>query len=474
MRFTDDCKKKCQIFTPETNVNEMLDWLGYTNDLFGKKIIEPSCGQGNILVKIVERYIEDSIKKGYSKDNIKEGLTRDIYGIEYDERHFKRCMENLSAILNKYNIKDIKWNIYCDDALNIDLKNNFDYVIGNPPYISYKMLDNQTREFVRKKFNTCKKGKFDYCYPFIEKGIELLKIGGKIAYLVPGSIFKNVFSKDLREFMKKDITNIYDYDTQKLFNEYATGERKKILTSSVVFILKKGCNNNFLEYTNLETKNKNIISKEELKEKWIFENTNNGNKRFGDYFKVSNSIATLYNKAYVVNENDVIYNNIEEKAIIKNAVSPKSIEKNKKEKIIFPYLYDKKGMLKKIKEDEIHKKYPSVEKHLKQYEYELNQRKSDKNIKWYEYGRSQALNDMNKKKLLISILVTGKVKVYKLSKETIPYSGIYIIPKKNLSLEEAKKILESEKFYNYIKSVGINASGDSYRITSKDISNYYF
>ena len=29
-------------------------------------------------------------------------------------------------------------------------------------------------------------------------------------------------------------------------------------------------------------------------------------------------------------------------------------------------------------------------------------------------------------------------------------------------------------FLDYIKSVGINASGDSYRITSKDISNYYF
>ena len=96
---------------------------------------------------------------------------------------------------------------------------------------------------VRETFKTCRKGKFDYCYPFIEKGVELLKKGGKIAFLVPGSIFKNVFSGNLREYLKEDITDIYDYATQKLFNEYATGEKKKILTSSIIFILKKGSKN---------------------------------------------------------------------------------------------------------------------------------------------------------------------------------------------------------------------------------------
>ena len=111
---------------------------------------------------------------------------------------------------------------------------------------------------------------------------------------------------------------------------------------------------------------------------------------------------------------------------------------------------------------------------MSKFTTELNNRKSDKNIQWFEYGRSQALNDMNKSKLLLSIIVTGKIKPYILSEDTIPYSGIYIIPKKDMTLDMAKDILESDKFLDYIKSVGINASGDSYRITSKDISNYYF
>lgn len=474
MQMSDDCKKKCQIFTPKDNVKEMLDWVGYNKNLYGKKIIEPSCGQGNILVDVIERYIIDSINNNYTREKIRKGLSQDIYGIEYDQLHYSKCMDNINKILRKYNIDKVDWNIYCEDSLKINLKTKFDYVVGNPPYISYKMLDEQTRKYVRENFKTCTQGKFDYCYPFIEKGVELLKIGGKIAFLVPGSIFKNVFSSNLREYLKKDIVDIYDYATKKLFNEYATGEKKKILTSSTIFILKKGSNNDTLNYYNLDNKNKIKVEKKKLGTKWIFNEINIGEKRFGDYFKVSNSIATLCNKAYVITEKDSLFYNKVEKKIIKNAVSPKSIELNKKEKIIFPYYYNSTDNLVRINEEKISKNFPCVEKHLKKFSAELNNRKSDKNIQWFEYGRSQALNDMNKPKLLLSIIVTGKIKSYILSKDTIPYSGIYIIPKKNMTLEMAKEILESKEFMDYIKSVGINASGDSYRITSKDISNYYF
>ena len=474
MQMSDDCKKKCQIFTPEKNVKEMLDWIGYNENLYGKKIIEPSCGQGNILIDVIERYIVDSQNNNYTKEEIRKGLSQDIYAIEYDKKHYNKCIDNINKILEKYNIGKVDWNIYCEDSLKTNFNKKFDYVVGNPPYISYKMLDEQTRKYVRENFKTCSIGHFDYCYPFIEKGVELLKTGGKIAFLITGSIFKNVFSNNLREYLREDITDIYDYATKKLFNEYATGEKKKILTSSIIFILKKGSKTDTLNYYNLDNKKMINVEKKNLGTKWIFNNINIGEKRFGDYFKVSNSIATLCNKAYVITEKDEIFHNKTEKKIIKNAVSPKSIESNKKEKIIFPYYYNSNNCLVRINSKTFSKKYPCVKKHLNKFITELNNRKSDKNIQWFEYGRSQALNDMNKPKLLLSIIVTGKVKPYILDKNIIPYSGIYIISKRSMTLEMAKKILESKQFLEYIKSVGINASGDSYRITSKDISNYYF
>ena len=39
------------------------------------------------------------------------------------------------------------------------------------------------------------KGKFDYCYAFIESAFNNLNETGKTSYLIPNSIFKNVFGK---------------------------------------------------------------------------------------------------------------------------------------------------------------------------------------------------------------------------------------------------------------------------------------
>ncbi|WNY23716.1 hypothetical protein MmiHf6_10300 [Methanimicrococcus hongohii] len=104
----------------------------------------------------------------------------------------------------------------------------------------------------------------------------------------------------------------------------------------------------------------------------------------------------------------------------------------------------------------------------------LDQRKSDSSVSWFEYGRTQALEYMNSEKLLLSTLVTNEVQVYHLSQECIPYSGIYIESISDYSLNDAEKILKTSDFEDYVSKIGINASGNSKRITSKDIANYYF
>lgn len=46
---------RCQQFTAKDIANEMLDFLGYSHDIYGKKILENSCGEGNIICLVVER-----------------------------------------------------------------------------------------------------------------------------------------------------------------------------------------------------------------------------------------------------------------------------------------------------------------------------------------------------------------------------------------------------------------------------------
>ena len=94
----EDYRSLCQVFTPSKNVKELLDWCDYRENLYGKKIMENSCGDGHILQEVVRRYIEDCLKNKFSKCKIKNGLNRDIYAIEYDSEQYDKCKKNLNII----------------------------------------------------------------------------------------------------------------------------------------------------------------------------------------------------------------------------------------------------------------------------------------------------------------------------------------------------------------------------------------
>lgn len=470
---------KCQVFTPTDIVINMLDSIGYDSNIFGKKVIENACGDGNILQEIVRRYIQDGLNNQHSLVEIKEGLENDIYGAEIDKVHYWNCIRNLNSLVSNYGISNVSWNILNLDILKHSFNFQFDYVIGNPPYISYNDLDSETRLFLKNNFTSCEKGKFDYYYAFIEKSIDLLNSNGKLIYLIPNNFFKNVSGKRLRELVLPFLTDVYDYTTHKLF--------KNVLTSSSIICLNKSTDIEKFNYHDVTKKRKYVVNKNHLFEKWIFspkltskEIINDHSVRFGDYFQSSISIATLYNKAFVikdyyVTEEYAFVNEYKiEKQILKKAYSPNSLRLEKNELIIFPYFYDEFNNLKRYSPEDFVKRFPYCAEYLKQFKEQLLERDSDVSSQWYEFGRSQALQHLNQPKLLLSTLVTKHMKIYELDISSIPYSGIYIVPKKDATLHIAKKILNSEDFHNYVLNVGINVNGNSIRISSTDINNYMF
>ena len=78
-----------QIPTPVNYVEDMLDRIGYNEKVVGKKVLENSCGKGNILVAIVKRYIRDAKKQGLSAKIIADGLRQDVRSV-YKELHADR------------------------------------------------------------------------------------------------------------------------------------------------------------------------------------------------------------------------------------------------------------------------------------------------------------------------------------------------------------------------------------------------
>lgn len=463
--------KKCQVFTPHEYVQKLLDYVGYANDLYNKKVAENSCGDGNVLVEIVNRYIIDCLNHGLSTLEIKLGLERDIYAAEIDQNHINNCTCKLNALVGKYGIVDVKWNIYNGDFLKLNVTAEFDYVIGNPPYITYKEISMGNRVFLRGEYETCYHGKFDYCYAFIEASIKSLKNNGKLAYLVPSNIFKNQFAKSLREYIIEDLTDIYDFTSEKLF--------KDKLTASSIIIYEANSGRDHLNYHNVLLEKSRIAPKKGLVGKWRFddivaiENT----KRFGDFFHAASSIATLLNSVYIIqdysdNGKYIIKNGDKiEKNILRKAISPRSMRYQKKEYIIFPYNYQDNNLV-RFSEEQFAERFPMTTEYMLKFKTKLDKRDSDKGINWFEYGRSQALVHLNQSKLLLSTLVTNQVYVYSLDEKDIPTSGIYIVKKDKYDLEIAKNILESPEFYSYVQSIGVISNANSYRIAPKDINNF--
>lgn len=461
-------KDKCQKFTPTDIVESMLDIADYKNALAGKKVLENSFGSGNIVIAIVKRYIEDSISAGILPEAISCGLKNDIYGVELDKELFDTCIHKLNLMVKAYSIPEVEWSLYNEDALFWEYPITFDFIIGNPPYITYKDIDADNRKKMRETYESCRHGKFDYCYAFIERSIKLLNVSGKLVQLVPSNIYKNVFGKKLRELLYPHISLIREYPGQELFDG--------TLTSSTVFLYDKAYNSEVVTYIDMTVAKKIDIIRSTLGDKWIFSQRTESPQeqlRFGDYFHASIVVATLFNKAFVLSEKDLQDTKIEAQ-VLRKAASPKQLRRKVQEYIIFPYYYKNKKLM-RYDRITFERDYPNAVHHLNIYKTELDKRQKDDQAEWFEYGRSQALAHLKQEKLLMSTVVTKQVELYILDEETVPYSGIFITVKNSeFTLDDAVKILQNQHFMDYVQSLGISVSGNSKRITCKDINNYMF
>lgn len=368
----------CQIPTPQKYVQQMLDYVDYSKKLYGKKVLENSCGEGNILLEVVKRYIESAKSEKHSAEEIKNGLNKDIEAYEIDKECIEKCKNRLNKLAASYGIEGIEWNIKNNDFLKEDVQNRYDFIIGNPPYITYHDMDDSQREFLKKSFSTCNNGRFDYCYAFIEASLKTLKNRGKMVYLVPCSIMTNKFAGDLRVKLSKYITEIYDYRTIKIFSQ--------ALTSSVIIVCENLTNKSDLKYHLVKENTIFEIERKKLTDaKWsVTRDDNNIGVKFSDFFEVKNSVATLLNEAFIFKEYErrdgyyIIDEYKIEEELVKDAASIKSLSRGENSyKIIFPYRIED-GKRKDYSESEFEDRFPGAVRYLKQFKDKLKKRKKIK------------------------------------------------------------------------------------------------
>jgi type I restriction-modification system DNA methylase subunit len=95
----------------------------------------------------------------------------------------------------------------------------FDAVIGNPPYVRIQELGRDVAAHCRERYATAY-GSFDAYVPFIERGLRLLRPGGRLGFIVPSTFLKLDYGTRLRELLGRErlVEAIVDFGHAQVFD----------------------------------------------------------------------------------------------------------------------------------------------------------------------------------------------------------------------------------------------------------------
>jgi hypothetical protein len=132
-----------EFYTPRWLAELILDESGY-DGAPGQRFLDPACGLGVFLVLAIER------AKAYAKTHAEEPgaaarrIVNDIQGFELNPASAESARENYVTALGEQ-CENVP--IRCFDAMLSPLvREPFDYVIGNPPWVRWDYLPREYRE----------------------------------------------------------------------------------------------------------------------------------------------------------------------------------------------------------------------------------------------------------------------------------------------------------------------------------------
>ena len=198
------------IFTRPEVVDFILDLVGYTADkpLHQKRLLEPSFGGGDFLLPIVGRLLA-AWRGAQSSGNALEELADSIRAVELHRETFQSTYCAVTTLLVQEGLAPVtaetlaaRW-LTQGDFLMAPLDGEFDFVVGNPPYVRQELIPAPLLAEYRSRFETMY-DRADLYIPFIERSLMSLSKGGSLGFICADRWMKNRYGGPLRKLVSRE------------------------------------------------------------------------------------------------------------------------------------------------------------------------------------------------------------------------------------------------------------------------------
>ncbi|MEM8528746.1 MAG: N-6 DNA methylase [Bacteroidota bacterium] len=461
-----------------------------------------SCGCGAFLFSLA-----NSIRKK-SNSSFKDIIENQIFGLDISESSIERTkiLLTLLALNHDEDYTEIQFNLFTANALEFNWKTvepvkkneGFDLIIGNPPYVRAKHIDEASKKLL-KNWQVTKTGNPDLYIPFFEIGYKNLCSNGILGYITVNSFYRSVNARSLRTYFQAHRIGlkIIDFGHEQIFEN-------KLTYTCICFLSKESNNNVLFTKSNLRSLNK-IASKDYTTIPYSSLNPHRGwllsnpkaieniqkiercGKPLGKAYLIKNGIATLSNDIYIFKpiEEDNQYFTFQkdgttykvEKEICRDIIKPNILKYEHqipkiKEKLIYPYT---NGItpLSLMEEPVLKQRFPFAYKYLNDYRVRLAKRDKGNGDygAWYAFGRTQALADKGLK-LLFPYMSKHPHFVFTDQKEMLIYCGYAIFSDSKEELLVLKKLLESDVFNYYMQQTSKPYASGYYSYAKNYVKNF--
>ncbi|MGR3502502.1 Eco57I restriction-modification methylase domain-containing protein [Pseudaestuariivita sp.] len=234
---------------------ELEAWRAYRDRLQSLRIVDPACGSGVFLVmafdfmKAEMTRVNDKIAElqgGAASlfDPDSEVLTNNLFGVDVNAESVEITKLSLwikTARRGKV-LDSLDGNIRVGDSLiedsnfayldhgftwetafpDIFAEGGFDVVLGNPPYVRMELLK-ALKPYLERRYEVVSDRADLYCY-FYERGLKLLKPGGRLGYISSNTFFKTGSGKPLRDYLLREATleSVVDFGDLQVFEGVTT------------------------------------------------------------------------------------------------------------------------------------------------------------------------------------------------------------------------------------------------------------